>query len=148
MKQKEKELINKEFDNKFLGQMLNFDIQTDVEEDIHSEAENEDDIQSKIKKKKKREDVLYKKRFKKLKQKIQQYFYAEHQEEEKWKEMRSLQEDFDHYLDLLMLAYYKVQQNSIHPKIFGLGLSGALMKTMATALFTTVFALLRFVFFA
>eukprot|EP01083_Nonionella_stella_P084560 234136_1 len=93
-------------------------------------------------------ETVYKRKYERLKGNIERYLTDEHQEEEKWKEMRSLQEDFDHYLDLLQLAYYKIQQNSIHPKIFGLGLSGALMKTMAAATVTTFFAVIRFVFVA
>ena len=134
---KQKSPDQSKIDQKFLGAMLNWDI---IQSDNDNE-ENEENEESKEK------EDFYKKRFKKLKQRMKQYFYDEYKEEEKWKKMRSLQEDFDHYLELLMLAYSKVQQNSIHPKIFGLGLSGALMKTMATTMFTTIFAIIRFAFF-
>eukprot|EP01084_Bolivina_argentea_P307717 531909_1 len=156
-----KEIKYNDFDTKFLGAMLNFDIQSDVEDELDEndinvnkiivESENDDhklNITNERNIKKVNKKNVYKRKFQKLKQRVEQYFYDEHKQEEKWKEMRWLQEDFDHYLDLLVLAHHKIEQNSIHPKIFGLGLSGALMKTMATAMFTTVFAIIRFVFFA
>ena len=153
-------------DSKLLQQMLSWDIQSEADEetDMSDEAdtmniiveENEDEENANQTRERKQEDrkrskrkkgSVYKSKFRKLKLRMQQYFNDQHQEEKKWKLLRSLQEDFDQYQDLLMLAYEKVQQNSIHPKIFGLGLSGALMKTMGTAMFTTLFAVIRFVFF-
>ena len=81
---------------------------------------------------------LYKKKYLRLRQKMKQ--------EKKKENMRSLQEDFDHYLEFLALSYSKVQQNSIHPKIFNVGLSGALAKAMATTIVATLISIVRFFF--
>ena len=58
-----------------------------------------------------------------------------------------LQSDFHEYVYLLKEFERKLDLVSINPKIFGVRLTGALIKTIAATTFSVVVAIIKFLFF-
>ena len=62
-------------------------------------------------------------------------------------ELKKLEKSFDQYLRLLDLFTQQVELNKIHPKIFGMKLSGALMKAIAASILGFVIGIIKVLFF-
>ena len=62
-------------------------------------------------------------------------------------EMQHLKSEFDSYISVLQTFKYTIVDNSIHPKMCGIGLTGALLKTLVGSLFTLTVAVLKALFF-
>ena len=62
-------------------------------------------------------------------------------------ELRRLQTKFEEYLQLLRLFEKKIDTLSINPKIFGVRLTGGLIKMITATTFSIVVAIVKFVCF-
>ena len=73
--------------------------------------------------------------------------YFEQSEKETVRELRAWQESFNQYLGLIELFTYHVELNKIHPKIFGMKLSGALLKAIVASGVGFVVGVIKVIFF-
>ena len=63
------------------------------------------------------------------------------------KELKQLEKSFDKFIKLMTIFEEKVEINDLHPRVFGMKLTGALFKAVVGTIIACVIGVVRFIVF-
>ena len=68
-------------------------------------------------------------------------------DKKRYKKLKYLKNSFDDDIEWIITCQNKLQENNIHPKIFGINLSGALFNTVIGTIIAAAIALIKLIFY-